>query len=125
MSYRGPRAYPQGTPQGNLLGHETLEDTNEEMEGELRGKVDQLKYLSINIGNELKEQKKLIGEIDDGFDNTSSIITNTIGKVRPAPPSTTVFLQVGKLLKSHSNYHIHYLLLFCIFVFLVLWLFVL
>ena len=37
--------------------------------------------------------------------------TNTIGKV-------------GKLLKSHSNYHIHYLLLFCLFVFLVLWLYI-
>ena len=80
MSYRRPGAYPQGT-QGSLLGHETLEDTNEVMEGELRGKVDQLKYLSINIGNELNEQKKLMKEMDDGFDNTSSIITNTIGKV--------------------------------------------
>ena len=41
----------------------------------------------------------------------STEATNTIGKV-------------GKLLKSHSNYHIHYLLLFCLFVFLVLWLYI-
>lgn len=32
--------------------------------------------------------------------------------------------QVGKLLKSHSNYHIYYLLFFVLFVFLVLWLYI-
>merc|ERR1719282_882916 len=46
---------------------------------------------------ELKEQDKLLKDMDNKFDSASSIISNTIGKV-------------GKLLKSHSNYHIHYLL---------------
>ena len=33
-------------------------------------------------------------------------------------------MQVGKLLRAHSNYHIYYLLLFCFFVFLLLWLYI-
>merc|ERR1712226_1205705 len=104
--YRANHGYPSG--QGGFRGNESLEDQNEVMEGELKGKVSALKSLSINIGVELEEQKKLLNSMDDGFDSASSIFTNTIGKV-------------GKLLKSHSNYHIYYLLLFCLFVFLVLW----
>lgn len=77
MAYPRSR-YPQ--PPG-IMGNESLEDQNLEMEGELKGKVSQLKSLSINIGLELNEQKKLLSDMDDGFDNTSSFITNTIGKV--------------------------------------------
>jgi hypothetical protein len=71
--------YPGQSPA--FMGHESLEDRNEEMEGELKGKVSQMKYLAINIGAELKDQKTLMSDMDDGFDSTSSIITNTIGKV--------------------------------------------
>merc|ERR1719432_257923 len=97
-----------GHTQGPVMGHESLEDQNEQMESDMKDKVSQLKSLSINIGMELKDQRTLLNGMDDGVNRTSSIITNTIGKV-------------GKLLKSHSNYHIHYLLLFCLFVFLVLY----
>ena len=109
MAYRGSRV--PGYTQGPVMGHESLEDQNEQMESDMKDKVSQLKSLSINIGMELKDQRTLLNDMDDGFNSTSSIITNTIGKV-------------GKLLKSHSNYHIHYLLLFCLFVFLVLWFYI-
>ena len=109
MAYRGSRV--PGYTQGPVMGHESLEDQNEQMESDMKDKVSQLKSLSINIGMELKDQRTLLDDMDDGFNSTSSIITNTIGKV-------------GKLLKSHSNYHIHYLLLFCLFVFLVLWFYI-
>ena len=109
MAYRGSRV--PGYTQGPVMGHESLEDQNEQMESDMKDKVSQLKSLSINIGMELKDQRTLLNGMDDGFNSTSSIITNTIGKV-------------GKLLKSHSNYHIHYLLLFCLFVFLVLWFYI-
>ena len=109
MAYRGSRV--PGYTQGPVMGHESLEDQNEQMESDMKDKVSQLKSLSINIGMELKDQRTLLNDMDDGFNSTSSIIKNTIGKV-------------GKLLKSHSNYHIHYLLLFCLFVFLVLWFYI-
>ena len=80
MSYR-PNRYPAAQGPPAFMGNETLEDQNEEMEGELKGKVSALKSLSINIGLELKEQDKLLRDMDDGFDSTSSVIKNTIGKV--------------------------------------------
>ena len=105
MAYRGSKV--PGYTQGPVMGHESLEDQNEQMESDMKDKVSRLHQLSINIGMELKEQKTLLNDMDNGFNSTSSIITNTIGKV-------------GKLLKSHSNYHIHYLVLFCLLVFFVL-----
>merc|ERR1719209_134141 len=48
---------------------------------------------------ELKDQENLTNGLNDGLNNVSSIITNTTRRV-------------GKMLKSQSNYHIRYLLLF-------------
>ena len=106
MAYRGSRVL--GYTQGPVIGHETLEDQNEKMESDLMDKISQLKPLCIQIGMEVKDQRMLQNDMDARFNSTSLIITNTVGKV-------------GKLLKNQSNYHIHYLLLFCLFVFLVLW----
>merc|ERR1719239_169263 len=105
--YRANRGYPTG-PAGGFMGHESLEDTNQEMEGELKGKIGALKSLSINIGVEVREQNKMLGEMDDGFDNTASLFNNTIGKI-------------VKLAKNKPHVYIYYLLAFCLFVFLVLW----
>ena len=106
MAYRGSRVL--GYTQGPIIGHETLEDQNEKMESDLMDKISQLKPLCIQIGMEVKDQRMLQNDMDARFNSTSLIITNNVGKV-------------GKLVKNQSNYHIHYLLLFCLFVFLVLW----
>ena len=109
MAYRGSKV-PVYT-QSPVMGHESLEDQNEQLESDLTDKVSRLHQLAINIGMEVKEHKPLLEDIDNRFNRTSLIITNTMGKV-------------GKLLKSQSNNHNHYLLLFCIFVFLVLGLYI-
>ena len=57
MSYRGNKGYPH-PQQGNIYGNETLEEENEHLEGELKGKISALKSLSINIGEEVKEQRE-------------------------------------------------------------------
>ena len=67
--------------------------------------------MSINIGVEVNEQNKLLKSMDDKFDSTASMFSNTIGKV-------------VRLAKSHHNYYIYYLLAFCMFVFIVLWLYI-
>lgn len=108
--YRASRGY-SGAGGSGLLGHESLEDRNQELEGELKGKISALKSLSIDIGMEVREQNRLLKDLDDGFDSTHSIFSNTIGKI-------------AKLAKSHQKYFIYYLLLFCIFVFLVLWFYI-
>ena len=109
MSYRANKGYPH--PQGNIYGNETLEEENEALEGELKGKISALKSLSINIGEEVKEQNKFLRSMDDQFDSTHSMFSNTIGKVL-------------KLAKSNHKYYIYYLLAFCLFVFLVLYFFI-
>ena len=98
----------RGYSQGPFVGHELLEDQNEQMESHLKDKVSKLNDIAIKIGMELKDQENLTNGLNETSDNLSSIITNTTG---------------GKMLKSQSNYHIRYLLLFCLFVFLVLWLY--
>ena len=107
MSYRGNRGYPH-PQQGNIYGNESLEEDNEHLEGELKGKISALKSLSINIGEEVKEQNKFLKSMDDQFDSTHSMFGNTIGKVL-------------KLAKSNHKFYIYYLLAFCLFVFFVLW----
>ena len=110
MASRRGSSFPSYS-QGPFVGHELLEDQNEQMESHLKDKVSQLNDIAIKIGMELKDQENLTNGLNDGLNNVSSIITNTTGKL-------------GKMLKSKSNYHIRYLLLFCLFVFLVLWLYV-
>ena len=109
MSYRGNRGYPH--PQGGVYGNESLEEENEYLEGELKGKISALKSLSIDIGTEVKEHNKFLKEMDDQFDSTHSMFSNTIGKVL-------------RLAKSNHKYYIYYLLAFCMFVFLVLWIYI-
>ena len=81
------------------------------MEDELKGKISAMKSLSIDIGVEVQEQNKLLRNMDDSFDSSHSLITNTISKVM-------------RLSKSGSRYYIFLLLLFCLFVFIVLWFFI-
>ena len=107
--YRANRGYPPQQP--GLFGNESLEEQNDELEGELKGKISALKSLSIDIGVEVNEQNKMLKGMDDHFDSTHSLFSSTIGKV-------------VKMAKAHHNYYIYYLLGFCLFVFLVLWIFI-
>jgi blocked-early-in-transport protein 1 len=106
--YRSNRGYPGP---GGFMGHETLEESNQQQEGELKGKIGALKSLSINIGVEVREQNRLLNEMDDGFDSTASMFSNTIGKL-------------SRLVKNRPRFYIYYLLFFCLFVFLVLWFYI-
>ena len=90
------------------LGHEHLEEENEAAESELRSKVSALKSLSIDIGTEVREQNRLLKDVDDEFDSTLGQLQHNIGRVL-------------KLVKSGNRYYLFYLFLFCLFVFFVLW----
>ena len=107
--YRGNKGYPH--PQGGVQGNEHLEEENEYLEVELKGKISALKTLTKDIGIEINEQNNLIGQMDNQFDSTDSMFRNTIGKVL-------------KLAKSKHKYYIYYLLAFCLFVVLILWLYI-
>lgn len=89
--------------------HDMLEDENERMAEELKGKVTALKSLTIDIGNEVRYQDKLLRGIDDDMDRTGGFLSNTMSRV----------VRLGK--SGHQKY-MCYMFLFALFVFLLLYL---
>ncbi|EFA09340.1 BET1 homolog [Tribolium castaneum] len=85
-----------------------VEEENDRMANELRDKVGALKSLSIDIGNELKYQDKLLRDVDDDMDRTRGFLGNTMNRVL-------------RLSKGSHNYYIVYLFFFSLFVFFVLY----
>ncbi|KAK1805053.1 hypothetical protein P4O66_019415 [Electrophorus voltai] len=64
--------------------------------------------MSIDIGNEVKYQNKMLGEMDTDFDSTGGLLGATMGRL--------------KLLSRGSQTKIYcYMLLFALFVFIVLY----
>jgi blocked-early-in-transport protein 1 len=74
----------------------------------MREKIGAFKSLAIDIGEEVREHNRLLKDTDDRFDNTQGMLNNAMG-------------MVNKLAKSGNRYHMLYLFLFCLFVFVVLW----
>ncbi|XP_022907510.1 BET1 homolog [Onthophagus taurus] len=85
-----------------------VEEENDRMADELKDKIHILKSLSIDIGNEVRYQDKLLREVDDDMDRTGGFLGNTMNRVL-------------RLSKGSHNYYILYLFLFAIFVFFVLY----
>lgn len=86
-----------------------IEDENERLTGELKDKIHVLKSLSIDIGNEVKYQDRLLRDVDEDMERTGGFLGNTMGRVL-------------RLSKGSHNYYILYLFLFSIFVFFILYL---
>lgn len=89
-------------------GHDILEEENERMAEELKGKIGALKSLTIDIGNEVRYQDKLLHGIDDDMDRTGGFLTNTMSRV--------VRLSKG----GHTRY-MCYMILFVLFIFFLLY----
>lgn len=87
---------------------EVLEHENERMAQELSGKISSLKDISIELGNEVRHQDKLLRGLDDDVDKSYGFLGKTMGRV----------LKLGK---GKHNYYIFYLFLFSIFVFFLLY----
>ncbi|KTG05893.1 hypothetical protein cypCar_00002571 [Cyprinus carpio] len=100
----------EGGPPGNYVasGHSLYEEENEHLQEGLRAKVNALKHISVDIGNEIKYQNKMLGEMDSDFDSTGGLLGATIGRL--------------KLISRGSQTKVYcYMLLFALFVFIVLY----
>lgn len=86
-----------------------IEEENDRMTNDLQEKIGVLKSLSIDIGNEVKYQDKLLRDVDDDMDRTGGFLGTTMNKVL-------------RLSRGSHNYYILYLFLFSIFVFFILYL---
>lgn len=100
-----PQADSRPTTSNNT---DMLEDENQQMAEELKGKIGALKSLSIDIGNEVRYQDKLLRGFDDDMDRTGGFLGNTMARV----------VRLGK--NGHQKYML-YMFLFALFVFLLLY----
>ncbi|KFB49827.1 hypothetical protein ZHAS_00017847 [Anopheles sinensis] len=92
-------------PGPSNASHDALEEENERMAEELKGKIGALKSLTIDIGNEVRYQDRLLRGIDEDMDRTGGFMSNTINRV----------VRLGK--GGHRNY-MCYMFLFVMAVFL-------
>uniref|UniRef100_F6X459 BET1 homolog n=1 Tax=Equus caballus TaxID=9796 RepID=F6X459_HORSE len=89
-------------------GYSACEEENERLTESLRSKVTAIKSLSIEIGHEVKQQNKLLAEMDSEFDSTTGFLGKTMGKLKT-------------LSRGSQTKLLCYLMLFSLFVFFVIY----
>jgi blocked early in transport 1 len=85
-----------------------LEQQNNERMNELANHVALLKGLTIEIGNEVREQNSLLDNMNDGFTNTRDMLQNSLRRI-------------GSMLEQGGTKHMCYMVLFCVGVMMLLW----
>ena len=85
-----------------------LEQQNNERMNELSAHVARLKNLTIDIGNEVREQNSLLDTMGDGFQNTRDLLIGSLGRI-------------GTMLESGGAKHMCYMVAFCVFIMIFLW----
>ena len=85
-----------------------LEQQNNEYIDELSDQVARLKGLTIDIGNEVKEQNSLLDDMGDGFTNVGDMLSNSLNRI-------------GTMLQTAGSKHMMYMVLFCVVVLCLLW----
>jgi len=82
-----------------------MEEQNDDAIDSLRNKVNALRGITIDINDEIKNQKHLIRTMDDEFDSTEGLLAGSMRRVQ-------------RLASGGHNRYIFYLILFAVFVFL-------
>ncbi|KAL3268915.1 hypothetical protein HHI36_008003 [Cryptolaemus montrouzieri] len=85
-----------------------IEDENDKLANELKEKVGVLKSLSIDIGNEVRYQDKLLRDVDDDLEKTGGFLGKTMTRVI-------------KMSRGSHNCNILYIMLFSMVVFFILY----
>ncbi|CAF0999846.1 unnamed protein product [Adineta steineri] len=98
----------QSNTHSRRTNYSYIEEQNEQRTELLNSKVNQLKHLAVQIGDETKLQNKYLQELHDNMDNTGSLL----GQARR---------RVLNLARSGGWKIYLYLLLFALFVFLVIY----
>ncbi|RWS16266.1 BET1-like protein [Dinothrombium tinctorium] len=88
--------------------HDSLEMENNAFVDGLRTKVGALKNLTIDMGEEIREQNKYLKEMDNDFDSTQGLLSSSFNRVK-------------RLAMAGHNKYILYLILFSLFVFFVIY----
>lgn len=102
--------YYDPLPSSSSYGGEFIETENDDLTEQLKNKVNNLKSLSIDIGEEIKHQDRLLRDMDHDFETTGGFLKNTIGRVT-------------RLSRNSGGYNMLYLILFSFAVIFVLYIF--
>ncbi|PAV63826.1 hypothetical protein WR25_03234 [Diploscapter pachys] len=105
MAYRG--GIRGGQPNGGFDGS-YLERHNDELVDGLSSKVAALKKVTIAIGEDVREQNRLLNDMDSEFDSSKGLLQSTMKRL-------------GIVARSGGKNMICYLILFCLFVFFVIY----
>lgn len=84
-----------------------IEAENEQLANELKDKIGALKSLTIDIGNEVRYQDKILNDLDEDMGRTGGFLNSTITRVT-------------RLAKNGKSYTC-YMLFFALFVFLIVY----
>ncbi|KAH0627450.1 hypothetical protein JD844_003171 [Phrynosoma platyrhinos] len=90
-------------------GYSMYDEANEKLTESLRSKVTAIKSLTIEIGTEVKQQNKLLADMDNDFDSTSGFLGATVGRLKT-------------LSRGSQTKLLCYMMLFSLFVFFVIYL---
>jgi blocked-early-in-transport protein 1 len=85
-----------------------LEEQNNARINELSEHVSRLKGLTLDIGNEVREQNSLLDGMGDGFQNTRDMLQGSL-------------MRIGTMLESGGAKHMCYMVLFAVSVMIFLW----
>ena len=85
-----------------------MEQQNNERISELSEQVARLKGLTIDIGNEVREQNSLLDSMQDGFMSTQDMLSGSLRRI-------------GTMLESGGAKHMCYMVAFVVFVMVFLY----
>ncbi|CAD5218571.1 unnamed protein product [Bursaphelenchus okinawaensis] len=85
-----------------------LEQQNDQMTNDLHAKVAQLKRVTIAIGDDVRDQNRLLNSMEGDFDLSNTLLGQTMKKL-------------GIVSRAGGNKVLCYLVLFAFFVFLVIY----
>jgi len=104
----GGRRRPPGGMSASDANANILEQQNNERISMLSDQVAHLKGLTIEIGNEVREQNSLLDGMGDGFQNTKDLLQGSLRRI-------------GTMLETGGAKHMCYMVGFCVFVMVFLW----
>jgi blocked-early-in-transport protein 1 len=97
-----------GRGNGSDANSGILEQQNNERIDELSDQVARLKGLTIDIGNEVRDQNSLLDGLGDTFSNTGDLLQGSLRKI-------------GSMLESGGTKHMCYMVIFIVLVMIFLW----
>jgi blocked-early-in-transport protein 1 len=108
MNRRGGYDPERGGLTASDMNAGIMESQNDERISELSEQVARLKGLTIDIGNEVKQQNSLLDQMQDGFSSTGDMLAGSLRRI-------------GTMLNAGGSKHMMYMVAFIVAVMILLY----